>query len=301
MGNSDLWADLEEFCLYLEGAKNASFHTIKGYTRDISDFLDFYAGIDSSPSQETLESAATEHLAFLKKSGCAPRTIARKLSALKSFFRFICRKKNTAINPFEHISSPHRGRKLPKVFDAASVEKLLCHTPANDFITSRDYAMFELLYSTGMRVQELIDLNIKDIDILSDSIRVIGKGNKERIVVMGPPASEALTHYYTHRTALLSKHRKEAYAVFLNTRAGRLTDRSVRRIFKAYVRQHGLDPEASPHILRHSFATHLLNNGADLRSVQELLGHESLSTTQIYTHISTQRMKKVYEKAHPRA
>ncbi len=296
MKKSYLEKGLAEFEKYLDAARNASYHTIRAYSTDINDFIRFLKN-----RQAGCENIGQTYIASLKKSSLTDRTTARKLSALKSFFRYLCRKDKTLKNPFDRIASPKKGRRLPRVMSESTVFQLLDKTTAETFITARDKTILELIYSTGMRVQELVDINMRDIDIYNDSIRVFGKGGKQRIVVMGPPAVEALMSYLSLREEFLSKKNKVTESVFLNFRAGRLTDRSIRRIFKKYSRSIGLDSQFSPHSLRHSFATHLLNAGADLRSIQELLGHESLSTTQVYTHVSTKRMQNVYKKAHPRA
>jgi len=287
---------LSEFEKYLEAARNASYHTIRAYVADINDFIEFIKKKPSCP-----ENIGDTYVALLKKSNLSNRTTARKLSALKSFFRYLSQKDKNIKNPFDQTASPKKGRSLPKVMSETIVSQLLEQMTDKTFITTRDKAILELIYSTGMRVQELVDINLKDIDLYNDSIRIFGKGRKQRMVVIGPPALEALMSYLSVRKRFLTDKGKMIESVFLNFRAGRLTDRSVRRIFKKYSKSIGLDTQFSPHSLRHSFATHLLNAGADLRSIQELLGHESLSTTQVYTHVSTKRMQNVHKKAHPRS
>lgn len=296
MRASYLKKGLVEFESYLDAARNASYHTIRAYVTDINDFIEF---IKNQPSY--CENIGDSYIALLKKSTLSDRTTARKLSALKSFFRYLCQKDKTVKNLFDQTSSPKKGRHLPKVMSETVVSQLLEQMTDETFIAIRDKTILELIYSTGMRVQELVDINLKDIDLYNDSIRIFGKGGKQRMVVMGPPALEALMSYLSVRKEFLADKAKTTESVFLNFRAGRLTDRSVRRIFKKYSKSIGLDAQFSPHSLRHSFATHLLNAGADLRSIQELLGHESLSTTQVYTHVSTKRMQNVHQKAHPRA
>ncbi len=296
MRASYLKKGLVEFEKYLDAARNASYHTIRAYLTDINDFIDF---IKNQPSNS--ENIGDSYIALLKRSNLSDRTTARKLSALKSFFRYLCQRDKTIKNPFDQTSSQKKGRHLPKVMSETVVSQLLEQMTGETFIAIRDKTILELIYSTGMRVQELVDINLRDIDIYNDSIRIFGKGGKQRMVVMGPPAVEALINYLSVRKKFLVEKSKMTESVFLNFRAGRLTDRSVRRIFKKYSKSIGLDTQFSPHSLRHSFATHLLNAGADLRSIQELLGHESLSTTQIYTHVSTKRMQNVHQKAHPRA
>lgn len=301
MTTDNLQNELETFCRFLEGARNASFHTLRGYKRDISDFINYIDRKKIDFCSGDIDSTANSYFASLKRSGLKDKSVARKLSSLRSFFRFLCRKDQNLKNPFLEFSSPVRGRSLPKVIDEKTVQNLVEKPNGADFASIRDKAILEMIYSTGMRVGELVDLCLKDIDVLSDSIKVQGKGRKERIVMLGPPAYRALTDYLQSRKTLLEETRKTTTALFLNQRGTKLTDRSVRRIFKKYSIPTGLDRRFSPHSLRHSFATHILNAGADLRSVQELLGHESLSTTQIYTHVTTEQMKKIYQKSHPRA
>ena len=185
-------------------------------------------------------------------------------------------------------------KKLPEFLDAESTIKLVTSPAGNTSSSLRDRAMLEVLYSTGMRVSELVGMNTDDVDIISGAVKVRGKGKRERMALLGKEAQKALRNY-------LDKRKGEEKAVFLNKRGRRLTDRSVRRILDKYVKQCSIEQNISPHSIRHSFATHLLNNGADLRSVQELLGHKNLSTTQIYTHLGSQRIKEIYSKAHPRA
>ncbi|RJP61122.1 MAG: tyrosine recombinase XerC [Candidatus Auribacter fodinae] len=297
-----LHEELAHFCEYMEVARNASMHTLKAYQSDVSEFLQFLKTKKcTSLASDEFHDIALSFIAALKKSGLGDKTVARKLSALKSFFRYLCKNYESVKNPFVSLSTPAKGRSLPKVMDEYTAAQLVEAPEGDDFGAVRDRALLELIYSTGMRVQEVIDLDVNNIDLLSDAVKVRGKGKKERLVMLGPPSVTALESYLTERSLLLVKRKKSSAALFLNQRGSRLTDRSVRRIFKQYAGQVGLDSRFSPHSLRHSFATHLLNAGADLRSVQELLGHESLSTTQIYTHVSTERMKDVYMKSHPRA
>ena len=300
---SHLHTTTDEFLQYLEVARNASAHTIKAYRVDIGEYLDFLDNQypDYDPELKLFDFVGAAYLAILKRSGLTDRSIARKLSALKSLYKHLCRTNPSARTPFSDITSPNKGRKLPAVLDVETVEILLSLPKGTDFSSVRDRAILELIYSTGMRVQELVDLKLTDIDLQGETLRVLGKGKKERIVIMGPPATSALKEYLLTRETMLIKTNKQTTSVFLNRFATTLTDRSIRRLFKKYSRQMGLGSDCSPHTLRHSFATHMLNAGADLRSVQELLGHESLSTTQIYTHVSPERLVKVYKKAHPRA
>ena len=305
MNHKFLENELDRFIDYIEGARSASYHTSKAYRIDIEHFINFFKDNyeDFDFYDETAEEIGTSYIAGLRKEEITKRSVARKLSALRSFFKHLQKTDTNINNPFEEITSPHKGRTLPKFMDVDTTSNLvsLPSELGNGFSPSRDRAILEIIYSTGMRVQELVDLNVNDIDLLGDSIRVLGKGKKERIVILGPHSLDALSEYMKERQNQLIKKKKQTSALFLNRRGTRITDRSIRRIFKKYSLKLGLDKQLSPHSLRHSFATHMLNAGADLRVVQELLGHESLSTTQIYTHVTTERMQSVYKKTHPRA
>jgi integrase/recombinase XerC len=248
-----------------------------------------------------------------QKAGREATTTRRKLSALRSFFRFLVREEYVKANPFTGVTMPRRARTLPEVMSIEEVTRLLAAPDAavpeegasgawTDFVRSRDTAILEMLYSTGMRLRELTGLRDEQVDLLSGTVVVRGKGRKERLCPLGNPAVKALRRYLDHRdVALMGWGKGRARTVFLNKFGGSLSPRSVERLMKKYLALANLNHERSPHALRHSFATHLLDAGADLRSVQELLGHASLSTTQIYTHVSIERLKEVYEKSHPRS
>ena len=227
----------------------------------------------------------------------ARRTIARKLSCVRSLFRFLCREGVLELNPAAAIATPRIERRLPAFLDEQQMLRLLQVPPATGWRGLRDRALLETLYSTGMRVSELVGLNQQDVDEVSGTVIVRGKGKKERLCPIGETALRALQAYLAQRP----KPGRTAYTLFISQKGTRLTARQVDRLLVRYVRQAQLPASISPHALRHSFATHLLDRGADLRSVQELLGHASLSTTQIYTHVTAQRLKKVYDRAHPRA
>jgi integrase/recombinase XerC len=233
-------------------------------------------------------------------------TMARKIATLRSFFKWAERRNLSDSNPMTLIRTPRQSKRLPKAITIEQVEKLLAAPDERDVLGLRDRAMLETLYSTGIRVSELVGLELEDIDVAGEALKVKGKGKKERVVPLGSHALAAIKRYMDN---LRSDGRYNgAWAetrtrrpLFVNKHGGRLSSRSVRRKLDKYLKQVGLDPTISPHTLRHSFATHLLDNGADLRSVQELLGHQSLSTTQVYTHLTTQRMTNAYNQAHPRA
>jgi integrase/recombinase XerC len=231
-------------------------------------------------------------------------TMARKIATLRSFYRWMDKVGLVASNPMLLIRTPRQAKRLPKAIDVEQVEKLLAAPDSNDLLGARDRAILETLYSTGIRVSELVGINRGDIDESSEALIVRGKGRRERIVPLGSHALAALRHYVGMLDQAAGANgisNDSDSPLFINKHGTRLSTRSVRRKVSKYLVTAGLDPDISPHTLRHSFATHLLDNGADLRSVQELLGHQSLSTTQVYTHLSTQRMRNAYNEAHPRA
>ncbi len=285
----------ERFLVHLQGEKNASPHTVKNYSIDLYEFLSLVLG---KKIHEVDHLDIRKFLAHLKEKGFSKSTISRKLACLRSFFKFLTRESVVPANPAAGIATPKREKKLPVFLEVQEVENLLDAVSGTKLAEKRDRALLETLYSSGIRVSELVGLNIEDADTLGGVLKIRGKGKKERMVPIGKKAQETLQDYLEGRNHEL---RKPNGALFLNKSGTRLTDRSVRRVLLKYARKASLTKRLSPHMLRHSFATHLLDRGADLRSVQELLGHESLSTTQIYTHVTTKRLKEVYEKVHPRA
>jgi len=285
----------DQFLLYLQGEKNASPHTVKNYGVDLAEFI-IVTG--EKTAREVDYIAIRKFLAHLKEKGYSKSTISRKLACLRSFFKFLTRENVVANNPAVGIATPKREKKLPSFLEVQEIENILDAAAGPSLSSKRDRALLETLYSSGIRVSELVGLNMEDTDVLGGVLRIRGKGKKERMVPIGRKAQEAIREYMEKRG---NDYGKAGGALFLNKNSTRLTDRSVRRILIKYVRKTSLHKDVSPHTLRHSFATHLLDRGADLRSVQELLGHESLSTTQIYTHVTTKRLKEVYEKVHPRA
>jgi tyrosine recombinase XerC len=285
----------ERFLLYLDGEKNASPHTIKNYAIDLAEFFAF-VGERRAAEIDYLE--IRKFLAHLKGKSYSKSTISRKLACLRSFFKFLVRENLLSANPASAVATPKREKRLPVFLDVEEVTRLLDAAGGDAPAAKRDKAILETLYTSGIRVSELVGLNLADVDLLSGMLRVRGKGKKERIVPIGRKAQDAIESYLEKRTGT---HGKSRDALFLNKNGTRLTDRSVRRVLLKVASRASLAKEISPHMLRHSFATHLLDRGADLRSVQELLGHESLSTTQIYTHVTTKRLKEVYDKVHPRA
>jgi len=312
---------VEHFIQYLEGEKNASGHTVGNYVIDIRQYCEITWGEDAQPPYKWKEAdrfTARKFLVFFQKLEMAPTTTARKLSALRSFYKFLLREEYVDQNPFSGLSLPKKGNYLPQILSTSEVVKLLdapdkyngqqkAGNPKQklwrEYMVARDAAILEMLYSTGMRINELVTLPEEGIDLLSGVARVRGKGKKERLCPLGSPATRALMKNLELRENvwLLEGQRDARNPVFLNKNGGAITARSIERMMKKYVLFCGLNAELTPHSLRHSFATHLLDAGADLRSVQELLGHASLSTTQIYTHVSVERLKEVYQLAHPRA
>ncbi len=292
---------VDDFLGHLEHAQQASPHTVRAYRGDLRALIDFAAeaGVDDVGGIDTL--LLREYLASLGEVSKA--TLARKQASMRGFFRWLRRMGRIAKDPSAGLRTPRRGRPLPRALDESAVEKLLGAPEGDSFASVRDRAVLELLYSAGLRVSECEGLDLMDLDLEIGSVQVLGKGNKERLGMVGSPARSALEAWLPERARLLTRRRRRSeVALFINARDGRrLTSRSMARMVKASAVRAGLPADISPHVLRHSFATHLLDHGADLRVVQELLGHESLSTTQVYTHVSIGRIKDVYRTAHPRA
>ncbi|MCA9079034.1 MAG: tyrosine recombinase XerC [Planctomycetaceae bacterium] len=292
---------VQGFLRSLKLERNASELTIKSYREDFNSFFDYLqdrVGRIPDPDQLTMP-ILRGYVTYLHDCQYARSTTARRLAALRSFFRYTTREGLTPSNPATALRTPRVGRKLPHFLTTEQVAKLLEAPPANTLLGLRDRAMLETLYSAGLRVAELVGLNLNDWDREANVLRVFGKGKKERVSPVGSYASKALHRWldvrHLHPKASLSG----GGPLFTNKFGKRLTTRSVGRMLEKYIRDTGLESITSPHTLRHSFATHLLDGGADLRSVQELLGHKSLTTTQIYTHVSTRRMRETYEHAHP--
>jgi integrase/recombinase XerC len=285
----------------LKNRRGLSPNTIFGYESDLVQFQVFLEDeLGSSKPSSVDVLAIRSFLAHLHGQGLARASIARKLAALRTFFRFLLREGTIEKNPARLVSTPRLDRKLPLRIEEGEVESLLEAPDTATPLGRRDRAMLELLYGAGLRVGELVALDLSTCDLESRLVRVWGKGGKERIVPFGEPAEEALRSYLPDRRALVALG-EGTDALFLNHRGGRLTARSVRRLMEGYLKLTALRSGLSPHSLRHAFATHLLEHGCDLRAIQELLGHQSLSTTQKYTQLSTKRLLEVYEKSHPKA
>src|SRR3954471_18326333 len=301
---------VQQFLDFLRLEKHFSDYTIKSYGADLIQFGQFLAGeightnaepplnvvFPETPASLDEKQAKAEplqireFLAYLYGQNYTKSTTARKLATLRSFYKFLIKKGVCTQSPLAQIRTPKQEKRLPKCLDLEQVQKLLDAPGDADLLSSRDKAMLEVLYSSGIRVSELVELKMSDIDLNEGVLRVLGKGRKERLTPIGSQAIKAVQKYFEMRAADPRFKFEGDSRVFLNKHGEPLSTRSVRRKLDKYLVQAGLDPGISPHTLRHSFATHLLNNGADLRSVQELLGHQSLSTTQVYTHLTTARM-----------
>lgn len=328
---------IDEFLNYLRFERHFSPHTAKCYAADLHQFCEFlgeHGSVGSAgeagsngyhPDLEAdgtavataapprvraghevvLTAVETEDiqrfLAFLSERSYSKSTTARKLATLRSFYKFCMRRSHVQVNPLATIRTPKQDKRLPKFLEEDDIRKLLETPDTNTTLGCRDRAMLETMYSTGIRVSELVDLNVADVDFIGEALNVRGKGKKQRITPISPTALAWIKRYTEMRRQDPRSAASNQDAVFVNKHGQRLSTRSVRRKLDKYLAMAGLDPTISPHTLRHSFATHLLSRGADLRSVQELLGHQSLSTTQIYTHVTVSRMKQAYDAAHPRS
>ena len=316
--------DVAAFERHLRDERGVSPHTRAAYLRDVRDFAAFLSREFLNRPEAEIAAAGADvlavrsWLAHLRARGLSKTSTGRHLSALRSFFRFLAREGRTERNPARAVATPRADRALPRTLSVAEAAAVVeAGKDGETGLTARDRALLELLYATGLRVSELVALDLPDVDLASRQLRTLGKGRKERILPFGEKAAAALREYLRERQGgrggdePVPRRRRsgsrpprrvtDADAVFRNSRGGRLTDRSVRRILDRALRVAGVTRHASPHALRHSFATHLLAAGADLRSIQELLGHASLSTTQKYTHLDAERLIEVYRKSHPRA
>ncbi len=286
---------LDKFIRRLEHGANCSSHTLRAYQKDILQHLEFLRRLDISSPVQVTPLQLRKFLVQLRGKDYKVTTLSRKLASLRSFYRFLFKEGIIESNPATVLRFPKRHKVLPKFLSPQEVESLLGAIDEDSPTGRRDRAILETLYSTGVRVSELVGLDVGDVDMLSELVKVKGKGKKERIVPIGSHALEAVKVY------LATRPQKDKEALFLNKGGGRLTTRSVARTVEKYMRLSDIRQRPSPHTLRHSFATHMLDRGADLRAVQEMLGHASLSSTQIYTHVSTERLRHVYHQAHPRA
>jgi len=299
---------IDAYMRYLQFERNASPHTIRNYRSDLVQFLRFLkqgkpeAEIDIK-SVDTLRVRA--FLAFLFEKERKKSSIARKLAAVRAFFKFLCREREIGENPAARVATPKLARTLPRIMTEEELNGMLDQiarvAKVGDMVLVRDYAILELLYASGLRVSELVGLDLRQVNFGDGMLLVRGKGRKERIVPFGSRAKDALMNYLPVREKILWERKTGSQALFLNLRGKRLTTRSIDRLLKKYVRKFGPHIKASPHSLRHAFASHLLTEGADLRAIQEMLGHVSLSTTQKYTQVSIKQLIDVYDRTHPKA
>ncbi|MEI8243570.1 MAG: tyrosine recombinase XerC [bacterium] len=315
---SDPW--VAQFVRHLVSERNASEHTVSGYLQDLAQFVALvWPGPPARPPYDWRRPdrfAARGYLVKFSKDGAAPATTRRKLSSLRAFYRFLEREEFVERNPFGGLRGPRLSKRLPQILTVPQVQALLeapvralaernrgvpHEDPHAVYASLRDAAVFELLYSTGARISEAAGLTRRHVDLIGGVARVRGKGKKERLCALGRPAVLALEKAFEVAELLWPESGRDASPIFLNLRGGALTPRSMERGMKVWLAAAGLPAEMTPHKLRHSFATHLLDAGADLRSVQELLGHASLTTTQIYTQVTVERLKQIYRSAHPRA
>jgi len=292
-----IWVD--QFIHYLAVERGLAENTLISYHEDLQQFFDFLRN-KSLENEEALETGITAFLINLKKDGRSPATISRRLAAIKSFFNFLTQEKVIASDPTDDFESPKLLKKLPKVLTIEEMDRLLKEPDMAKASGIRDKAMLELLYATGLRVSELINLDLDNLSIEVGYVRCWGKGAKERIVPFGTVAGHYISAYLCQARGKLAKHTSEK-AIFINQQGKRLTRQGCWKIIKKYARQAQIKTVITPHTFRHSFATHLLENGADLRSVQEMLGHADISTTQIYTHLTRKKIKEIYDQTHPRA
>jgi integrase/recombinase XerC len=295
---------IDRFLQYLRVERNASDYTLKSYREDLAALADFLSqdanGKHPLPGDITVLDLRA-YVAAMHEAGYAKATIARRLASLRSFFRFGQREGWTKSNPAKPLRNPRKGRSLPHFLSAEDIGRLLESPPAADAMGLRDRAILETMYSAGLRVSEVVGLNDGDVDFQSGVLRIRGKGRRERLSPVGSYATRAITRWLAVRKLNSREPTGAAAPMFVNKFGRRLTTRSVARMLEKYLKLSGLDARTTPHSLRHSFATHLLDRGADIRSVQELLGHKSLVTTQIYTHVSSTALRGAYQKAHPRA
>ena len=296
---------VQAFLDYLRYEKNYSPHTLKSYGRDLEEFTRYLEpGTAGKIALEALDHITIrDFLGHLVGKGNGKRSVARKLASLRSFFRFLHRRGELESNPAQLVATPRQPVRTPRFLTIRQMEELLSLPDLSSDRGQRDRAILEVLYGTGIRVGELVSLNLGSLALEEALLRVRGKGRKERLVPFGRPAAEALREYLPIRNRIVRAQRSTRLteALFVNLRGGRLSARSVQRMLAGYVQQCSAVTSVHPHLLRHTFATHLLNNGADLRSIQELLGHESLSTTQKYTHLSVDELVRIYRSSHPKA
>ena len=295
---SEFLSRLEEFFKYLKAERNYSVLTVKAYKVDITGFFAFFSG--NFPGKSLRDCGKTElreYFAHLSGLKLTRSSVVRKIAALRSFFKFLAKERLIKQNPFLYLSSLKPEKKIPTFLTEEEIHKLFALTE----VPLRDSAMLELLYSGGLRIEELVGLNVNDVDIITGLMKVTGKGNRERIVPVGEKSLEVLHKYLKERNTSFTGTGADKKVLFINNAGQRISSRGARKALHKWFALAGFKKKVSPHTLRHSFATHLLDRGCDLRSVQEMLGHKSIATTQVYTHVTAETLKRVYEKAHPGA
>lgn len=291
-----------DYLHFLQVERQLSTNTLSSYRRDLESYIEHIHNVQAVQSLKAIErSHILIHLEALRGEGISARTIARHISSIRSFHQFLLREKLTDTDPTVHLEMPQIEQRLPKVLSIEEIERLISAPNREKPQGIRDIAMLELLYGTGMRISELIGLNLDDIHLTMGFVRVFGKGGKERIVPLGKSAIHTLDQYLQNARFKLQGKYPKTDAFFINQRGKRLTRQGCWKLLKEHAKNAHIEKEITPHTLRHSFATHLIENGADLRAVQEMLGHADISTTQIYTHISKTRLSEVYKQFHPRA
>ncbi len=287
---------LVRFLEYLEHQKNYSFHTLRAYETDILQFIQFLKKNKKASFKEINYRVFLDFISYLKtEARYTEKSISRKVASIKAFFKFLYSRRFIKNNPALLLYTPKVPEKLPEFLSEKEVIKIIEAPEGTSWQIKRDRAILELLYATGIRVGELVSLTVKDINFIDETVKVMGKGKKERIVPVGGPAMKSLIAY------IEARHNSRSEKVFLNKYGKPLTERSVERLVEKYSKKAGIAKKVTPHTFRHSFATHMLERGADLRTVQELLGHERITTTQIYTHLTLEKLREFYNKAHPRA
>lgn len=297
---TDLQFALQDYLHFLKVERQLAENTISSYKRDLTAYISWLSN-NLAPADTIDQQLITNYLHLLKEQGKSSRTISRHISSIRSFHQFMLRDKVTDTDPTVHLELPKLEKKLPRVLSVSNIDKLIKAVGTSTPQSIRDTAILELLYGTGMRVSELIGMDADDINLTMGFVRVFGKGSKERIIPLGSTAVKACTSYLKDVRPEFVSSGASKDALFLNARGGRLTRQSIWSLLQDVSKNAGLTQKLTPHMLRHSFATHLVENGADLRAVQEMLGHADISTTQIYTHVSRTRLKDVYSQFHPRA
>lgn len=293
---------LDDYLHFLRVERQLSANTLVSYERDLKGYLQYLTEVEQLDSLRKVERLhILNHLRHLKDAAKTSRTVARHISSIRSFHQFLIRERVVDNDPTVHLEMPQMDKKLPNTLSIEEVDALIQAPVANKPNGIRDRAMLELLYASGMRISECINLDIEDVNLTMGFVRCFGKGGKERIIPLGKSAMDACRHYLENSRMELKKSDVRTDALFINQRGKRLTRQGFWKLLKQHAQKSGIQKELTPHTLRHSFATHLIENGADLRAVQEMLGHADISTTQIYTHVSKTRLKDVYSQFHPRA